>query len=339
MPCAQFQRLMGDWGKLSAEAFALSALENVKRLGSDMLSQLPRWCLIHETCPNLGKLDGFILGSVSAVHELRDVDEREAAIDAIGELTQDTFFAFVMERRSLLFRAADLKRQGNFVVYVGWKCDSELKHKGFFFEVRVTCDPRGNPGAYYGAFWNEVVRLVGLQDALTVEASEKSWFIHSAKGTLLKCTAGGGKGENPAGLAIYQDKRLDDLRGLLDRFDGMGELRSRIISCNIIGDHYEHARSILNRLGPCWEFEPTCDLLPHDVELIKQGREPTVTRLPGASYVWQSPDNKKLNCKFTCGFQKLDGQWHSVIGASYSAPEAAQTLARLLAAHGYAQTF
>jgi hypothetical protein len=331
-----YRKLLGDWSEISRDIHSYLAGTDLE-LSRDYLSKVSSDCSLSGNRVFLNDFAGYRLISVGASHSLRDDAERHRAFEAVDSLAGQVIHAFVVDSRRLVTHAAQLEKPGVIYGYAGWKYDPETKYSGYFLEVRIDGRPRGEKAEFFATCWQESVRRLGLHDQFSVVRDGDSWMLRQNGSLTLKTTVGEPSGRNAEGVAFRGFTDLADVRRRLDRLSDFGPLEEQIFSCTVRGRDYAKVQSELNNVGVGWQAIIVCDLVPENVELIKHGKEPNVSELPGASLSWKSADHQ-LEASATLAFCRENGQWYADICAFCNSAEAQQELSRVLAAAGYERT-
>lgn len=332
---AEYERELGPFERLQHELSLLEALPT-EISGTNHFAELPDWCVFIENWARLGGFNGPSFSSISASYQLSNSIERESAFNWINNAVGSDDRLIIHDIHDLEFEKDRLQRVGRFSAIGGWTKDPETKYRGFFVSVSLTCVPVEPRADYFISLWNETFALLQISDRVVATSEGNDWFVRSTGSLIAKCIAGGFRGENPHGIALYGFDTLRDVELALERLSPLGRRCHSRIACNLSGKAYPTISQASSGFGVGWEVSVACDLSTADVDALRVNAEPITNRLPGACFSWPAPQ-KEQTVHFSCSFQRRNGSWWAVLGAFCDTTDAQQEFENLIACLGYAQ--
>jgi hypothetical protein len=343
VPCgdfSSFSKTLGDWLNVKPTLGALGTVSGLSHV-RDQFARIPQDCFLSNVRAHLNGFSGLDVAFVSGTHRLR-ADELESAFDLIAPNTRRAYTKFVLNKRHLSYRSEQLFEPGVVAGYAGWKLDVEVPNGAYFFQVRIDCKPHGSKADYLAACWRDIIRHVGLEREMSTEMDGESWVVYPLGTFRLRTTVGPLQPKGDArcrdawGIEVTGFNDLTSARSLLQRFGSIGDSLEEIFTCQIPGRDYAATYQEFDALRPGWDANISALFLPEDKKALLEGREPNAAEVPGARFSWES---RSLEARASLGFNRIDGQWHAVIGAFCNALEAQEEFSRLLAGQGYARTY
>lgn len=333
---AEYQRELGSFEKLTRELAQIEALPSTT-CGTNHFAELPDWCIFNENWARLEGFDGPSVSSLSASHQLSNVIRRETVYRWISNAVGSDDRLGIHDVHDLDFDKHRLQKAGRFSALGGWTKDPETKYRGFFVSVSANCVPSEPRSEYFIGFWNEAFALLQVSDRVAAASEGDGWFVRSKGNLIAKCIAGGFRGENPQGIALYGFEALSDVELALERLAPLGRRCRSSIFCNLSGKTYPKISQASNGFDFGWEVSATCDLSAADADALRTKSEPSTNRLPGASFSWPTSIDKPT-VHFSCTFHRRSGKWWSVVDAFCDTIDSKREFAKSIACIGYEQT-